>query len=191
MSTPRQSRAAFTLLEVLIVVIVIGILAALVIPQMSNASESAKVSKVLQVVDTMRTATQAHYADTSQLAREFSNSSDAAERQLSVEQDLANWKGPYLTHPLTDGDNPYGGVIRVYDEFAAGPVHPVGFDLIARGSDTATGAGQWIMFTQISEQIAREIDAAVDRGIGGDWRNTGRVEWQNATLMIFLMDVAD
>jgi len=191
MFTPRLHRAGFTLLEILIVVIVIGILAAIVIPQMSNASESAKVSKVLQIVDGVRTAAQAHYADTSRLAREFSNSSAAAERQLSVRQDSPNWKGPYLTHPLSDGDNPYGGIIRLYDDFTTGPIHPVGFDLIAQGSDTATGAGQWLMLTQISELIAREVDQAIDRGIGGDWRNTGRVEWQNNTLMIFLLDIND
>lgn len=189
---PHHRRpSGFTLLEILIVVVVIAILAAVVIPQMSNAAENAKVSKVLQVADSIRTATQAHYADTGKLAREFSNSSDDAERQLSVPQSRPSWNGPYLTHPLTDGDNPYGGIVRVYDDFAAGPVHPVGFDLVGRGSDTATGAGQWVMFTLISESVAREIDAALDRGVGGDWRTSGRVEWQNDTLLIFLMDIAD
>lgn len=184
-------RTAFTLLEMLIVVIVISILAAIVIPQMSSASENAKVGKVLQIVDTVRTAVQAHYADTSTLCREFSNSSDDAERQLSVPQKTQNWKGPYLTHPLTDGDNPYGGIVRLYDDFTAGPVHPVGFDLVGRGSDTATGKGQYLMFTNISESVAKEIDETIDRGVGGDWRATGRAEWQNNTLMIFLMDVLE
>lgn len=187
----RNRRSAFTLLEILIVVIVIGILAAIVIPQMSSASENAKVSKVLQIVDTLRTASQAHYADTSRLAVEYSNSTDTAERQLSVPQSESNWKGPYLTHPLADGDNPYGGIVRVYRSFSDGPVHPVGFDLIGRGSDTATGDGQWVMFTLIPEGIAQEVDAAIDRGVGGVWSNTGRVEWQNDTLMIFLMDVIE
>ncbi|HRX84399.1 MAG TPA: prepilin-type N-terminal cleavage/methylation domain-containing protein [Phycisphaerae bacterium] len=191
MSTRRQHRFGFTLLEILIVVIVIGILAAIVIPQMSSASENAKVSKVLQIVDTLRTATQAYYADTSRLAIEYSNSTDPTERQLSIKQDTLNWKGPYLTHPLADGDNPYGGIVRVYNDFTSGPVHPVGFDLIGSGTDSAIGAGQWVMFTQIPEGIAREVDATIDRGVGGVWSNTGRVEWQNDTLLIFLMDIND
>ena len=187
----QRLRTGFTLLEVLIVVIVIGILAAIVIPQMTGAAESAKVSKVLQVVDVTRTAVQAHYADTGQLATEFSNSASDDQRQLSVSQVIPNWKGPYLGHPLTDADNPYGGIVRIYESFNEGPAHPVGFDLIGRGTDTATGVGQYIAFTQVSETVAREIDAVIDRGIGGNWRATGRIEWSHNTLMVFLMDVLD
>mgnify|MGYP003563740391 CR=1 FL=1 len=185
----RQSpRAGFTLLEMLIVVVVISILAAIVIPQMSSASDNAKIGKVLQIMDSVRTAAQAHYADTNRLAREFSNSKADAERQLSVTQTTPNWKGPYLTHPLTDGDNPYGGIIRLYDDFNAGPVTPVGFDLVGRGSDTATGAGQYLLLTEVPESLGLEIDRQIDRGIDGDWRVTGRCEWQNNALLVFLMD---
>ena len=171
--------------------IVISILAAIVVPQMTGAAENAKVSKVLQVVDVTRTAVQTHYADTGQLATEFSNSASDDQRQLSVSQVIPNWKGPYLGHPLTDADNPYGGIVRIYESFNEGPAHPVGFDLIGRGTDTATGVGQYIAFTQVSETVAREIDAVIDRGIGGNWRATGRIEWSHNTLMVFLMDVLD
>ncbi len=190
---PRKTsgRSAFTLLEMLIVVVVMAILAAIVIPQMSEAAGNAKVAKILQVADVARTAVQAHQADTGQLAREFSNSADNKERALSIPQSYGAWNGPYFAHPLTDGDNPYGGIVRIYDDFNDGPVHPVGFDLTGRGNDSATGAGQYILFTQISELVAREIDQQLDQGIGGDWRATGRVEWANNTLMIFLMDVQD
>ena len=61
----------------------------------------------------------------------------------------------------------------MYNDFTSGTAHPVGFDLIGRGSDTATGAGQWVMFTQIPEGIAREVDTAIDRGVDGIWNNTG------------------
>jgi GTP:adenosylcobinamide-phosphate guanylyltransferase len=108
--------------------------------------------------------------------------------QLSVTQTTPNWKGPYLTHPLTDGDNPYGGIIRLYDDFNAGPVTPVGFDLVGRGSDTATGAGQYLLLTEVPESLGLEIDRQIDRGIDGDWRVTGRCEWQNNALLVFLMD---
>lgn len=184
-------RGAFTLLEILIVVIVIGILAALIIPQMSQAAGDAKVTRVIQLVDSVRTAVQAHHADTGRLAREFSNSDATAEHHLSIRQTYLNWNGPYIDRPLTGGENPFGGIIRVYDRFDAGPAHPVGFDLIGRGSDTATGAGQFILLTQINETVARQLDEILDRGVNGDWRSTGRCEWSNDNAMIFLMDTPD
>lgn len=184
-------RTAFTLLEILIVVIVIGILAALIIPQASEAAGDAKVSRIIRLVDSVRTAVQAHHADTGRLAREFSNSTATGEHHLSINQSYHNWGGPYIDRPLSDGENPFGGIVRVYDRFDAGQAHPVGFDLIGRGADTATGAGQFILLTQINESVARSIDAILDRGVNGDWRNTGRCEWSNNNVMIFLMDIPD
>ena len=191
MSCQHQDRTAFTLLEMLIVVVVMAILAAIIIPQMSEAAGNAKVAKILQVTDVARTAVQAHHADTGRLAREFSNSADNVDRQLSIPQTYGNWNGPYFAHPLTDGDNPYGGIVRIYDNFNDGPVHPVGFDLTGRGADTSTGTGQYILFSQISEAVAHEVDRQLDQGISGDWRATGRVEWSNGSLMVFLMDLID
>jgi general secretion pathway protein G len=183
--------SAFTLLEILIVVIVIGILAALIIPQLSEAAGDAKVSRLIQLVDTTRTAVQAHHADTGKLAREFSNSKDTLEHQLSINQEYHNWNGPYLDRPLSSVENPFGGIVRIYDRFDEGPAHPVGFDLIGRGTDTATGAGQYLLITEINELVAREIDTILDRGMSGDWRSTGRCEWANNSAMIFLMDLHD
>ncbi len=191
MSSPAARRQAFTLLEILIVVIIIGILAALVIPQISGAAEDAKVSKVLAVVDTLRAASESHYADTSALAAEYSDSTNEFERELSIKQSAPVWKGPYLAHPLTNGDNPFGGVVRLHKSFTDGPVNPVGFDLIGRGTDTVTGAGQYVAFTNVGETAAKTVNDALDKGIGGNWRSSGRVEWSKDTLMIFVMDVAD
>ncbi len=182
---------AFTLLEILIVVVIIGILAALVVPQMSGAAESAKVSKVLQVVDVCRTAAEAHYAHTGMTAREFSDSTSDADRQLSIKQASVGWKGPYIGHPLAASDNPFGGVVRVYDDFDSGSVHPGGFDLTGRGSDTSTGRGQYIAFTNIDEIHGKAIDDAIDGGIEGNWKNTGRVEWAKNTVMVFIADMPE
>ncbi len=187
----RFQSTAFTLLEILIVVIVIGILAALIIPQLSEAAGDAKVSRLIQLVDAIRTAAQAHHADTGKLAREFSNSTATHEHQLSIEQTYHNWNGPYLDRPLSNTENPFGGVVRIYDRFDDGPAHPVGFDLVGRGSDTATGAGQFLLITEINETVGSQIDAILDRGVSGDWRSTGRCEWANNSAMIFLMDLRD
>ncbi|GJM25642.1 MAG: hypothetical protein DHS20C16_20570 [Phycisphaerae bacterium] len=187
----KFQHAAFTLLEILIVVIVIGILAALIIPQLSEAAGDAKVSRLIQLIDTTRTGVQAHHADTGRLAREFSNSTATHEHQLSIKQEYHNWNGPYFDRPLSSVENPFGGIVRIYDRFDEGPAHPVGFDLIGRGTDTATGTGQYLLITEISETVAREIDAILDRGVSGDWRSTGRCEWANNSAMVFLMDVHD
>ena len=183
--------SAFTLLEVLIVVIIIGILAALVIPQVSGAAEDAKVTKILQVVDTARTAVEAHYAHTGKTAREYSDSNSETDHQLSIKQQRLNWKGPYLTHPLTTSDNPYGGTVRIYEDLEKGKVNPSGFDLIGRGTVTSEKSGQYIAFTQIDEVVAKEVNDVLDRGLSGKWQSTGRVEWSKNTLMIFLMDTND
>ncbi len=191
MGRHRIQNSAFTLLEILIVVIIIGILAALIIPQVSEAAGDAKVGRLIRLIDATRTAVQAHHADTGRLSREFSNSTATGEHQLTLKQTYNNWNGPYLDRPLSGAENPFGGIVRVYDRFDAGPAHPVGFDLVGRGSDTSTGAGQYLLITEISETVGRQIDAMIDRGVSGDWRVTGRCEWANNSAMIFLMDVQD
>jgi general secretion pathway protein G len=50
----RQTRKAFTLVEILIVVIILGILAAIVIPQFTEASTEAKQSSLVSNLQTLR-----------------------------------------------------------------------------------------------------------------------------------------
>jgi len=183
----KRLRTGFTLVELLIVVLIIVILAAIIAPQLSGAADDAKVAKLLAVTSAVRTAVQGHYNDTGQLARENTNSTATNQHELGLTQTTTNWRGPYLDHPLTVADNPFGGRIDVFENFngdAGG-----GFDLMGSGSDTATGAGAYISFRNVPQSAAQAADSALDNGITGNWQTTGRVEWtNNQRLVIFLFD---
>jgi len=186
LGTHKRS-SAFTLIEILIVIVIIGVLAALVTPQLSGAADDAKVAKMLQVADAVRAAVQGHYNDTGQLPRENSNSTNTNQHELSLTQTTTGWKGPYLDHPLTTADNPFGGRVQVYTSFSGDAGG--GFDMMGGGSDSVTGNGSYIVFWSVPEEVAQAANDIVDQGIGGDWKQTGRIEWTNNRLVIFLMDI--
>lgn len=183
--------AGFTLIEVIVVVAVLALLAGLILPSVTGVTDDAKAGKVLTVTDTLKKAVDLHYAHTSTLAIESSASTSVAQRELSTAQTTPGWKGPYLDHPVGKSDNPFGGDIVVYDSFTSGGTSaPGGFDLLGSGADTATGAGQYVMIHDVPDATAQAVDSALDRGIAGDWKVTGRVEYDATALRlnIFLLD---
>lgn len=186
-SRQNIKRSAFTLLELLIVILILFILAAIVAPQLTGAAEDAKVGKILAVTDAVRTAVQSYYNDTGALPRENSASTATNQHHLGLPQTIANWRGPYLDHPLTNSDNPFGNRVQVLQTFAGDAGG--GFDLMGSGSDTVTGNGSYIVFRGVPQTAAQQVDQALDGGVGGSWQTTGRVEWtNNQRLCIFLMD---
>lgn len=182
----ERTKRAFTMVELLIVIVIIGILAATLAPQLSNAADDAKIAKIISVADSLRTACQTHYSHTGTLAHEYSGYTEAANHELSMPQTTAGWKGPYIDHPLSKADNPFGQVVHLYESFAT---HGSGgFDLLGAGSDTVTGAGQVVVFWGVSEELGEDANDIMDEGIAGDWKSTGRVEWASNRLIIYLMD---
>ncbi len=188
-SPNHRNSLGFTLIEVIVVVAVLTLLAGIIVPMVSSVQEDAKVAKILSVVDAVKKACERHYADTGSLATELSNSTASSNHELSITQSTAGWKGPYLDHPLTLADNPFGGTVLLYESFTSGTVKPTGFDLMAASSDSATGAGQYIQFGSIPESVAKAVDKALDKDLDtSNWKTTGRVEYSGTTLMIFLLD---
>lgn len=184
----RNKRSAFTLLELLIVILIIFILAAIVAPQLTGAAQDAKVSKILAVSDALRAAVQSHYNDTGLLPRENSNSTATNQHQLGLPQTTVNWRGPYIDHPLTAADNPFGGRVQLFQTF--GGDAGGGFDLMGSGADTVTGNGSYVVFRSVPQTAAQAVDRALDNGVAGNWQTTGRIEWtNNQRLCIYLMDV--
>lgn len=178
----------FTLIEVIVAIAVITLLAGTVIPMVSGVTRQGQAGKILSVVDTLKKACSRYRADTGLTAREYSgaNYADAANSRLSMQQTTAGWAGPYLDHPLAFSDSPVGQAVHVYDVFSGVPSG--GFDLPGAGSDTVTGAGNYVRFSGITEELAQMVDDALDRGLTTNWATTGQVEWASNVLYIYLLD---
>ena len=156
----RQSPLrGFTLTELLIVVVVIGLLAAVVVPNMSSATDDAKAAKIAATVDVLRSAVSMHYTYTGRGAAEYGGPAwtQASQHQLSMTQTTPGWKGPYIDHPLSHADNPFGNHVLVYTKFSYGKAGG-GFDLLGSGSDTVTGNGQHVEFYDVPEATAKSVN---------------------------------
>lgn len=186
-----RNEGGFTLLELAITVSIIILLAGLLLPLIGDARRDAEVANIVSTVDALRKACIAHYADTGTYATEASNVAAAASHELSVSQSTTNWGGPYLDHPLTSGDNPFGGDVVVFEAMEAGGANANGFLLAGTGSPASTGAGQALTMTNIPEMVAQAVDAAMDQNVAGTWSETGRVEWSatNDTLIVYLISL--
>ncbi len=189
----RTSRSSgFTLIEIIVVLALITLLAGVVVPMVSGVSSQGQAAKILAVADTLKKACARHFADTGRTAIEYSGPSyiTASVRNLSLTQTTAGWRGPYIDHPLSYSDNPFGTYVHVYSSFTAGNPNPGGFDLVGAGSDTVTGAGNFVRFGSVPQPVAQAVNDTLDRSIPGDWMTTGQVEYDAASrsLFIFLID---
>lgn len=178
----------FSLIEIIVAVSILVVLAGIAIPVVSNQVEKAKAGKILSLVETLRGACERHKADTGQYATEYSEKSYTAGtyHMLSVKQTTTGWDGPYVDHPLTRGDNPFDGFVYLYSNLTGGTIKPSGFDLTGSGAVTHQGNGNFIGFGAIPESVAERVDEGLDRGISGDWKTTGRVEYSGDKLAIYI-----
>lgn len=176
-----------TLIEIVVVVAIIALISGMLAPVVGDVMNDAKASKILAVTDALKKGCERHYADTATYALEQSDQTAAAKHMLSLTQTTPGWSGPYLDHPLSSGDSPFGGDCIIYDDLSAAS----GFDPMGAGSASITGDGQIVEFTEIPTTIAELVDSAMDNNVPGDWKATGRVEYDpsaaNGTLRILLM----
>lgn len=190
MNNSLRGERGMTLIEIVVVISILAMIAGLLAPAVSNAMQDAKATKILAVADACKKACAQHYADTGKYALEYSGSSYAAKNyhMLSLTQTYPGWSGPYMDHPLSTGDNPYGGFTYMYSNLVGGSAKPNGFS--PTGSGTISGDGQFIGFSNIPENVAQLVDEAWDKGISASWKTTGRVEYTTAnggTVMLLLM----
>lgn len=188
----RHSAGGFTLMEVVVVVAILALLAGVVVPVFRSVQQDGQASKILAAVDTLKKASEKHFADTGQLAIEYSPTpagayTGATHHRLSIAQTYANWRGPYLDHPITRADNPFQNAVYVYSSLAINQTGG-GFNLTGGPADTHTGPGQCVVFYGVPDTVAQRVDDALDKSIPGDWQTTGRVEFSgNGVLAVYLL----
>ncbi len=184
--TSRPARAGFSLMEIVIAVSIIAIMAASITPFVNGMIERSKVAKTLTLVDTLRSACSVYHADTGTYAREYANPA-ANNRRLSATQTIPGWNGPYLEEMLRHQvSNPFGGNLHLYDTVTAnGWVS--GFDLDGDGNDDVSGSANMLYLTKVPESAAQRLDRALDGGLTGDWRTTGRLRYDPAAQHAYVL----
>ena len=185
------AQRGFTFIELVVVIAVIALLAGVLIPNVTSVTKDAKASKILQLYDSMRTACERYYIDMGSLPIEYSGSSynSASYHLLSLTQSSSNWKGPYIDHPLSTGDNPFDSTVYLYNSIGSHASN--GFDLNGDGTDDATGTGNYLVLWGIPSDTAQFVDSALDKGnLGSDWKSSGRVEYVSSEkkLAILILD---
>ncbi|GEM_PF-1151752 len=181
----------FTFIELVVVIAVIALLAGVLIPNITSVTKDAKSSKILQLYDSLRTACERYYIDVGSLPREYTGSSynSATYHKLSLKQSTTGWKGPYIDHPLSYGDNPFNTTVHLYSTI--GSYAGSGFDLNGDGTDDATGTGNYLVLWGVDVDTAKYVDSSLDKGnLGSDWKTSGRVEYTESSkvLAILILD---
>lgn len=138
----KPSSFGFTLLEMIVVIAILVGLAALIVPVVQDAIVDAKVAKLVALADTLKKAARKYYQDTNTLPREDDGSVPPVHDLFANTSAVANWKGPYISAPLTVRDNPFGTRIMLINNLQ-GPMPlgvPTGFRIagttVAPGSNT-------------------------------------------------------
>lgn len=131
-----RSRAAFTLLEVLMVVAIIGLLAAFVVPRLFGTQEKAQRDLMQATVDKgLNGALDMYKLHMGHYPREDDGGLMALVEPPDDEEEAKKWAGPYLTaKQLRDS----WGNDFIYE--CPGEYNEDGYDLSSAGSDGDEGS---------------------------------------------------
>jgi len=179
-----RGQHGFTLIEIVIAVAILALLATTVAPMVMKHMENAKITKMIQVVEAMEMACMEYHMDTGGYAREYTGYTEPANHGLAMDPGTTGWDGPYLDKVLGESQNPWGGTIHLYSSLNNHTAN--GYDLYGSGSVTHDGAGNSLIVWNVTEENAEKVDAKVDGELPGDWMTTGRVEYQNGTLCLYI-----
>jgi general secretion pathway protein G len=181
-----HKNSGFSLLELVIVLALIAALAGVVTMRSGNIIRKGQVSTIIQLSNTLKAAAASFYADTGTYGREYDHASySGTNLELSGEQSINGWDGPYLEEGITaKDDNPFGA-LHFYDTpTGAGNS---GFDLDADGTDDVTASANMLYLAGVTEEVAEILDDHYDLGVGGTWNETGRFNWNSGNSRAFIL----
>ena len=128
-----DTRARFTLIEVMVVIAVIAMLAALVGPSIFNQVDTARDTAARSQIELLGAALDSYRLDNGRYPT-TGQGLEALRAPPDIGPAPNNWRGPYLRRavPLDPWDAPYIFI-------SPGEVNPRGYDLLSLGADGELG----------------------------------------------------
>ncbi|HZV33520.1 MAG TPA: type II secretion system major pseudopilin GspG [Verrucomicrobiae bacterium] len=132
--TIKNSKRAFTLVEILIVVVILGILAASIIPQFMSTKNDAKISAAKANIAELDSALERFYVHMDR----YPSAEEGLKVLVDPPTDDADkkWRGPYIKQLRND---PWG---HPYQYRYPGTHHTSSFDIASQGDGSAE-IGNW------------------------------------------------
>lgn len=141
----RQTRRAFTLIELLLVLVILAVLAGIVYPKFANRSEQARVTAAKTQISAFATALSAFEVDNGYYPR----GREGLQSLLVKPGDATDWRGPYLEEKGGIPNDPWG---RPYLYEYPGKHNLNSYDLMSIGPDgresTEDDINNWTLSNQ-------------------------------------------
>jgi type II secretion system protein G len=164
----------FTLIELIVVIAIIAVLAAIIAPNAFRAIEKAKVSRAISDYKSIKTASNALYADTGQWPGWHNCDYPISDSDLLQNvRGLFGWDGPYLEK--VPNTHPWGGLYYFEGEndYAKSPTQPadgrteliIDFENACYPFNPSTSSN-----CSVPDSAAKKIDETVDDG-DNSWGN--------------------
>ena len=191
-SNPSR-RAGFSLIELVITMSIMAILVGVVSMRSGNVTDKARATKIIKAVNDMKNAVALYVGDVAQMPREESGRTGATYYRLSMDPGIEGWSGPYIERPISTSMHPTGrNNVRLRPGAWASRNNGNGFDLDGDGTQDIAPNAYWDTCCTldfdggITEQVAQKVDQALDGGVGGDWQDSGVVEFHGSSLSILI-----
>lgn len=186
----RQS--GLSAIDIVVTIVFVALVLAMAVPAVDSTSSGSRDAKrLLGTIERLEDGCARHFADTKRVALELAppelghRFNQARYHHLSRKQTYAGWDGPYLEHPVTMLDNPFGAKVQLLTSLGDAPAN--GFSV---GGEELDGRGQYVVFDGVPREVAETIDRHIDGESSDDWANRGRVEFDGGELCVMLMSVA-
>lgn len=191
-SLTESGRSGFSVLELAITMTIMAILVGVVSLRVTNVSAESMSARIVESVQGLQPQVAQYHHDTGRLPREYAGWPGQAFHMLSEDAGTPGWDGPYIEAPLCASWNPSGGQTHMFNYIVDAYTNDDGFDLNGDGVPDVQGTqGCMMTYWDIQDDVASQVDVAIDGSQAEGWRNGGRVEYQpgKRRLSILLLDL--